>query len=168
MTQEPDNIPDWIKRHNREKAEEQHQADEDRHRQLEASALIREHGPEFWRQLVEHLQLNANALKELQGEELFGSVSHSNGGGEQRCYIGVDRRSVKFGPELSRMNLFYKPGGQRIRCWYQDRAFGNIELVRYRDEVRAVDDGGSPKTAQQLANALVMWMAERVRPNQSR
>lgn len=168
MTREPDSTPDWINRHNREKAEEQRRADEDSQRQIEASVMIRQQGPEFWQQLVERLQVNANALTELQGEELFGTVSHSNGGGERSCHIGVDRRSVKFGPALSRMNLFYNPGDHRIRRWYQDRDIGDIELVLRGNEVRAVGDGVSPKTAQQLAEHLVMWMAERVKVRRSR
>jgi hypothetical protein len=163
MTGQADNTPSWIKRHKGQKETEQNQAELDRQRQLEASTLIRDKGPDFWQQLVEHIAINVRALKELEGEELIGTISVSDQGHECNCYFQVNRQSVKFGPELSRMNLWYLPGGSRIRRWYQDQDIGDVELVAYGDEVRALYHS-SPIGAQQLAELTVESMAERVKP----
>jgi hypothetical protein len=169
MSSEQNNTPDWIKTHNREKAEEKRQSNEIGQRQLEASLVIKDTGPEFWKQLVDRVGVNVGALPSLEGEELAGSVSVTGtAGAELSCHIQVDRRSVRLGPELSRMNLFYRPGESRIRRWYQNREMGDIELVKYRNEVRAVIEGANPMTAQELGDRTVEWMAERVKARRSR
>lgn len=161
---EKENIPDWIKKQKRQKAEEKRQANEISQRQLEAAMLIQQGGPDFWKQLVDRVGVNVRALPELEGEELTGSVSLSAAsGGELSCFIQVDRRSVRFGPELSHMSLFYRPGESRIRRWYQDREMSDIELVTYHNEVRAVIDGSAPMTAEDLGDQIVEWMAEHVK-----
>lgn len=162
MSQEPDNAPDWIKKHNREMEDQNRQADEEGRRQLQASKVVEENGPAFSKQLVDRIGINVKALKELAGEELTGTISLANHGRELNCYFQVNRQSVRYGPELSRMSLFYKPGGNRIRRWYQDQDAGDLQLVSNGNEVRA-SVGGTPATAQQLADHIVEWMAERVK-----
>jgi hypothetical protein len=125
--------------------------------------VIQQKGPGFWEQLVDRIEVNVKALPELEGTELAGSVSTSGeSSGELSCIIQVDRRSVKFGPELSHMSLFYKPGEPRIRRWYQDQAMNEIELVTRDNEVLAVIDGIGHLTAPELGDQIVEWMAERV------
>jgi hypothetical protein len=127
--------------------------------------LIHDKGPEFWQQLVDRIGINVGALKELEldGEEIVGTMSHGNDGAERNCHIQVNRVSVRFGPELSQMNLWYRPGGNRIRRWYQNRDAGDIGLVSQGSEVRAVVDRSGPFTAHRLADSLVEWMAEQVK-----
>jgi hypothetical protein len=131
--------------------------------------LIQQGGPDFWKLLVDRVGVNVRALPELEGEELAGSASLSGAsGGELSCFIQVDRRSVRFGPQLSHMSLFYQSGGSRIRRWYQDQEMEDIALVTHRNEVRAVIDGDAPMTAQQFGDHIVEWMAERVKATRSR
>lgn len=162
MPDKPDDIPSWIATENEQKAAKAQAADEVAQREIDDSALIHKSSPQFWAQLVDRLGVNVKALPKLAGEELVGSVSQLASGGEENCHIQVNRQSVRFGPELSRMNLFYRPGGSRIRCWYQNQDAGDIELVRSGNEVRAID-GAARVTAHELADHLVKWMADRVK-----
>jgi len=77
--------------------------------------------------------VNGQALEKLDREELVGRVSQATSpmrtGVEQNLYIQVNLQSVRFGPELSKMNLWYVPGGSRIRCWYQDQEMADIQLA---------------------------------------
>ena len=159
---EQDNIPDWVKRKKREKEEEERKAEAEHQRQLAASKVVGEKGPDFWKHFVDQVGNNVRALKELEGEELVGMMSHENNSAELHCYIQVNRQSVKWGPELSQMNLWYRPGTHRIRRWYQNADAGDIELISFGNEVRAKVDRSGPFTAEQLADRLVEWMAEQV------
>jgi hypothetical protein len=162
MAQHLNNTPAWIKRHQDQKAAEKKQAQDEHQRQAEASTLIHDKGLEFWQELVDQIAVNVSALKELEGEELVGTVSQSDHGLERNCYFQINRQSVRFGPELSRMSFWYLPGGGRIRRWYQNQNAGDIELVAYRDEVRALVNN-RPVTARELADLIVQWMAEKVK-----
>jgi hypothetical protein len=163
MPTELENTPAWIEKRKREKAEEERLAAEFTQQQLNASMSIQQRGPDFWKQLVDRVEVNVRALPELEGEELAGSVSPGASGGELSCFIQVDRRSVKFGPELSHMSFFFRPGESRIRRWYQDRELDDIELVIDRDVVCAVINDSTPMTAQQLADYTVERMAKNVK-----
>jgi hypothetical protein len=158
-------IPDWITKRELEKTAEEDKAKEISRQQFEASKLVQQGGREFWQQLLNRLKINTDALQRL-GDELYGSTSPMGdpaGGGEVSCHIQVDRRSVRLGPELSQMNLFYQPGGHRIRRWYQNRPLDDIELRPSQEGVVAVVDESIPMTSEELADSLVQSMAERVR-----
>jgi hypothetical protein len=161
MTDQPDdNKPDWIKERNEEKAEQKRQ---------EASASIEANGPEFWKRFTDRVVVNARALQQLDGEELFGFASVSSTEPvsstefEHNCHIQIERRSVKHGPEMTKMNLWYTPGENRIRYWYQDTERNDIQLVIQGNEIRA-HDAGNTLTAEQLADRFIQTMAEHVKP----
>jgi hypothetical protein len=159
-------LPDWIVREQRERVEQNRKAKEDREKQLEAAQLVQTNGPEFWAQLLGRLELNVKALPALVGAELVGNASHSNPGPgtpEHSCHIQVARQSVKHGPALSKMNLWYQPGGYQIRRWYQDRKMEDISLQPGRKGVEAVIDDCSPMTAVELGDHIVRNMALQVR-----
>jgi hypothetical protein len=162
MAQQLSDTPAWIKRHQDLKAAEKKQAQDEQQRQLKASTLIRDKGLEFWQELVEQIAVNVNALKELEGEDLVGTISLSDRGTESNCYFQVNRQSVRFGPAPSHMSLWYTPGNGRIRRWYQDQNAGDIELVACGDEVCAIGDN-RPLSARELADVTVQWMAEKVK-----
>jgi len=164
MTEKLDEIPSWIESLNNQKDRAALQAEKATKRQLEDAAIVSTRSSEFWKELVDRLGVNVKALPQLKGEELVGSISHETGPSEHRCYIGVNRQSVQHGPELSWLNLFYRPGATIIRRWYMNEDIGGIELARYGDEVRAIISG-KPKTAQELADLIVRWMADRVKAN---
>ena len=95
---------------------------------MEAADFIRIWGLGYWEQVARALLFDAQGLAQLEGAELQGSVS--NGAtGPMVLHIEVNRISVKHGPELSKMNLWYQPGMNRIRCWYQDQEQDDIHLV---------------------------------------
>jgi len=160
-----DNTPDWIKKHNQESADQKARVDAAERRRQQAAVSLRTAGPDFWQRFVNRVVANANALHTLNGEELVGNVSHSLPGGmtpEHNCYIQVNRQSVRFGPELSKMNLWFAPGSSKIRCWYQDQEMVDIQLgVRGGSVCAAL--AGDLLTAEQLADHIVEWMAERVK-----
>jgi hypothetical protein len=166
MTQEIDNTPAWIKKHQDQKATERKQAEAEHQRQLKASTLIHDKGPEFWQELTDQIGVNVRALKELEGEELIGTISVADQGAERNCYFQVNRQSVRLGPELSHMSFWYAPGGYRIRRWYQNQDIGDIELVAQGDAVRALLQN-RPITARELADLTVQWMAEKVKVRRS-
>jgi hypothetical protein len=162
MTQEFSETPAWIKRHQDQKAAEKKQAQDDQQRQLKRSTLIRDKGLGFWQELVEQIAINVGALKELEGEELVGTITLQDQGTERNCRFQVNRQSVRFGPALSHMSFWYIPGSGRIRRWYNDKDAGGVELVAYGDEVRASTRNG-PVSACELADRTVEGMAEQVK-----
>jgi hypothetical protein len=165
MTNEP-NTPEWVKKHNEELAEKERLAVEAAERRRAAAVSIRASGPDFWSRFVARVIVNVRALPGLRGEELVGSVSPSTGGPEHSCYIQVNRQSVRYLPELSKMNLWYAPGGNQIRCWYQNQPMPNFVLgIRGGKVLAAV--GGDHYTAEQLADHIIEWMAARVKVRRS-
>ena len=159
----PPTLPSWIARENARQAEAAKQASQDAQQQFEDSVKVNQGSPAFWKVLVDQLKFQAGGLDKLVGEELVGNVSQLASGVEENCHIQVDRQSVSVGPALSRMDLYYQSGGMRIRRWYQGQDAGDIDLVRYGDEVRAVIVGHAPMTAYELAEHIVRSMAARVR-----
>ena len=165
MTNQPDDTPEWIKKRNAEKAEQQRKETESLQRQQDALALVEAGGPDFWKRFTDRVVLNTRALEQLEGEELFGSTSLSVSGAEHNCHIIVERRSIHHGgADMTKMNLYYAPGGSRIRCWYQDTERNDIQLVVHGKEIRAVYEG-TPFTAEQLADHIVETMASGLRGN---
>jgi len=156
-------LPEWIVKRQREKAELDRRVEENQQRALEAAQLIKTAGPMFWTQLQDRLTLNVTALPALIGEELVGNVSRSDEGHELGCHIQVNRQSAEHGPALSKTSLWYQPGGNRIRRWYQDCEAKDITLQVGRDGVVAVIAGNPPMTASQLGDRIVSSMAEGVR-----
>jgi hypothetical protein len=154
--------PAWIKRQQEQKATERKQAQDEEQQRLRASTVIRDKGLQFWQELADQLAVNVNALKELEDEELVGTIVLTEQGTERNCRFHVNRQSVRFGPDPSHMSLWYIPGNGRIRRWYQDQNAGDIELVAYGDEVRARVDNRTMK-ARELADRTVQWMAEKVK-----
>lgn len=170
MDYQPDNTPEWIKQHNQETAAQKARTEAAAQRRQEAAVPIEVAGPDFWQRFVDRVLVNAQALEKLDGEELVGRVSHATSpmrtGVEQNLYIQVNRQSVRFGPELSKMNLWYVPGGSRIRCWYQDQEMAEIQLAIRGNDVRAAL-AGNIHTAEDMADHIVQWMAERVKARRS-
>ena len=165
MSNEP-NTPEWIRKHNEQKAEESRLEATASEQRRAAAATVLAGGPDFWKRLVERTIINVRALPDLKDEELIGSVSPSTSGTEHSCHIEVNRSSVRYCPELSRMNLWYAPGGNQIRCWYQDQPMPNFILGVRGDEVLAAV-GGDHYTAEQLADHIIEWMAARVKVQRS-
>ena len=164
MSESEDNpLPDWIAKRRQEKAEQERKDKEDQKKELAAAAQVQTGGPEFWKQLLDRLTLNVNSLPALIGDELVGNASRSTDGPELSCYIQVNRQSVKHGPALSQMNLWYKPGGYRIRRWYQNREMKDIILQAGSKGVSAVIDGSEPMTAVELGDNIVRNMVFQVR-----
>jgi len=165
MTNEP-STPEWVRKHNERKAEEARIEAATAEQRRVAAATVQAGAPDFWKRFVDRTIVNVRALPNLKGEELIGSVSPSTGGPENSCHIQVNRSSVRYGPELSRMNLWYSPGGNQIRCWYQDQPMPNFVLGVGGDEVLAAV-GDDDYTAEQLADCIIEWMAARVKVRQS-
>jgi hypothetical protein len=165
MTNQPDDTPEWIKKRNAEKAEQQRKEAESLQRQQDALALVEVGGSDFWKRFTDRVVLNTRALEQLEGEELFGSTSLSVSGAEHNCHIIVERRSIHHGgPDVTGMNLYYAPGGSRIRCYYRDAKKNDIQLVVHGKEIRAGYEG-TPFTAEQLADHIVETMASGLRGN---
>jgi hypothetical protein len=167
MADELGNTPEWIKQHNEQIADANERAMAAARLRQDAGGVIRNGGPDYWKRLANSAAENARALRQLKGEDLAGycSISESPQAGnttEHNCHLQVNRESVRFGPELSQMNLWYVPGTSRIRCWYQNMNFGDIELVVRGNEVYGVFAGKTLK-AEQLGEHIVRFMAERVK-----
>jgi len=166
MTNQPDDAPEWIRKRNAEKAEQKRLEEESLRGQQQALESIEAGGPDFWKRFTDRVVVNAKALQQLEGEELFGSASLSVTGPEHNCYILIERRSVKHGPEMTKMNLWYTPGGSRIRCWYQDTERNDLRLVIQGNEIRA-DYAGNILTTEQLADHFIQTMVEHVKPRRA-
>ena len=165
MTNEP-NIPEWVRSHNERKAEEARLDAAAADQRGATAAAVQAGGPDFWKRFIDRTIVNVRALPDLKGEELVGTVSPSTGGPEHSCDIQVNRQSVRYGPELSKMNLWYAPGGNQIRCWYQDQPMPNFVLGIGGGKVLAAV-GGDHYTAEQLGDHIIEWMAARVKVRRS-
>jgi hypothetical protein len=168
MADESENrqYPEWIARRQREKREQERRDEEALQRRIEASGRVANEGLSFWDKLVARLKVNVEALPAL-GDELVGSASlpdrNATRSPELHCHVEVNRQSVPHGPELSQMNLWYRPGGSVIRRWYQNQERSDIALQSGLNGIVAVIDSEAPKTAEELADHIVQWMADRVR-----
>jgi len=165
MTNKP-NTPAWVRKHIEREAEEARLDAAAAEQRGATAAAVQAGGLDFWKRFVDQTIVNVRALPDLKGEELIGSVSPSTGGPEHSSHIQVNRSSVRYGPELSKMNLWYAPGGNQIRCWYQDQPMPNFVLGVRGDEVLAAV-GSDHYTAEQLADHIIEWMAARVKVRRS-
>jgi sulfur carrier protein ThiS len=163
------NTPEWVRKHNEQKAEEARLEAAATEQRRVAVATVHAGGPDFWTRFVERTIVNVRVLPDLKDEELVGSASHALPGGmspEHHLHIQVNRQSVRFHPALSKMNLWYAPGGNQIRRWYQDQEMPNLVLCASGEGVVASVDGRI-YTAEQLADHVVEWMAARVQVRRS-
>lgn len=161
---EQDETPQWVTDHNRQHDARERQTNELLQLQLDDSKFVAQHSPEFWREFVERAHFHARGVASLRGykfngtSELMGTGEQS---GQQTCYIAVN---LEWPNQPSGMRLHYRPADDRITCYYMDQPHGCIELVRHRDAVHAITArGGTPKTADQLAEKLVLWMVDEVK-----
>jgi hypothetical protein len=161
MTQEPENVPDWIKAEIVDKVDQQLRNGEKTQCDLEAANAVEVGGPDFWTRLTTQLKINTDALP-LLGEQLAGSTTVT-GGAEYCCHVEVNRHSVNPPPELSQLNLFYQPGAQFIRGNYQSQELPNIVLRSRNDNVVAYRNDEGPFTAEELADYIIRLMVEHVR-----
>lgn len=161
MISEP-NTPEWVGKHNERTAEEARLETAAAEKRGATAATVQACGPDFWKRFVDRTIVNVRALPDLKGEELIGSVSPSTSAPEHSCHVQVNRSSIRYGPELSRMNLWYVPGGTQIRCWYQEQPVPNFVLGVRGDQVLA-GVGSDQYTAEQLADHIIEWMAARVK-----
>jgi hypothetical protein len=162
--------PDWIVQHQREKAAQDRKTEENQQRQLEAAKSVHERGAEFWQQLVDRLAFNAKAVEQgffqTIDERLTAfalpehDLTHTP---DFSCHIQIDRLSVRNGPDSRQMLLYHRPGGNRIRRWYQRQELTDIELQAGPKGVAAVMDRNAPKTTQELADHIVRGMTNSVR-----
>ena len=158
--------PEWVRKHNEQKAQEARLEAAATEQRRAVAASVQAGGPDFWMRFVDRTIRNVRELPDLNGEELLGSVSPSTGGPEHSCHIQVNRSSVRYSPALSKMNLWYAPGGNQIRCWYQDQPMPNFVLGIRGNEVLATV-AGDHYTAEQLADHVIEWMAARVKVRRS-
>lgn len=166
--------PDWIQKHNNQKADAARQAEASAQQQLQAADFLGKRGLGFFDRLALALQFNAQGLEKLEGEELWGNASKSvtSGSPEHNIYVRVERRSVKHGPEFVWLNLWYTPGNGSIRCWAMDQPKPNIELIvsgkpEIGQDILAMYDN-LPLTADQMAERIVRSMAKRALQNKRR
>lgn len=162
--QKPDAVaPDWITKRKEESVEAKQKESDNTRRLLDAARKIESDGPDFWKRLTDRIFGNVKALPEL-GEELFGSAPVSTNGVELNCYILIERRSVRHGADMRKLNLWYQPGGNRIRSWYQDTEEDDIELLVSRDGNIRAQIAGRSLTAVELADSLVQTMVDHLKP----
>jgi hypothetical protein len=163
MTSES-NTPEWVRKHNEQKAEEARLEAAATDQRRAAAVSVRAGAPDFWTRFVAGVEVNARALRDLEGAELVGNVSvsaPSSTSPEHQCHISVNRVSTRLGPLLSNMNLWYAPGGSHIRCWYQNQPLPDFGLGIRENEVLATV-GGDQFTAEQLAEHVVQWMVKQL------
>jgi len=159
-------LPDWVKRQNEERAAEKARKDAEAQARHRAAVSVKSDGPGFWKRFTDRAVFDANAVKHLQGEELAATASVSSGA-EEALHLHVNRQSVTYGPELSRMNLWYARGGAVIRCSYQAQPMRDITLMAQGESVVALLNG-DVYTAEELADHIIEWMAERVKAKRRR
>lgn len=164
---ETESKPDWIEREVRHKEQQQKESEANHRRQMAAATKVREGSLDFWMRFVARLKSNTDSLPDLR-EELVGSTTVLGHGqqmrAEESCVLQVNRQSVKYGPDICQLNLFHRSGGMVIRRNFEGRPLSDIQLQTDEKEVKALVDGYGPFSPVKLADHVVRWMVERVRP----
>jgi hypothetical protein len=165
-------VPTWVQKENDQKSKAAREAELAAARRADAANFIRKRGPGYWDQFATSLEFNALALEKLEGEELHGSVSKSVTGNEHNLHVRVERRSVKHGPELRWLNLWYIPGNGFMRCYYMDQMQPNVEFAvsgkpELGQDILALFDG-KMLNADDLGEDIIRQMAGQARAKQRR
>lgn len=101
---------DWIEEINRQDQEENAKAALKRLAQPQATAVVKRDGPQFFRNFIAALELNAEGIKDIG---LLGRVEKiREDQTEWQWRITVERRSAI--PRSTWVNVFYALGGQSI------------------------------------------------------
>lgn len=104
---------DWIKKRNAEKKRDAERTAKADMRAVDIGKMHAEQGPLVWQRFTEALKLQAEALSQLEGEDLFGAATIIGAAGAgASCQVNVDKRGLR--PELSRLVFHYTPSGARI------------------------------------------------------
>ena len=104
-------IPEWIKKIKAKDDAERSAAEIAKQKAEIASLRIKQDGPEFWRQLLKELAINAESLSEIG---LQGSLSKSaDSESEEHCRVHVAMGTIV---RQAYTDLVYKSGSPTIHC----------------------------------------------------
>jgi hypothetical protein len=153
------NVPAWITAE--EKHAEQEKARADTHAQsvIQDSFKIAKEGPAFWKELMEKLKENTDALSRLNLSGSTSVMTPADQRTEHRCRVQVTHS----GADQTYTDLFYMPGSTSIRCWTPVGPQDDFAFVLPSGEI-AVAQGTDPAmNASYMAQYLVKSMANHVR-----
>ena len=115
---------DWMDRESARIADAKRLAEELGQRQLAASMTAQQGAPEYWKQFVDEVKVQADDLEKkftkpaFIDEKIVGHSAVKEPSAMLRdhsCTIIVNRYSVKFGPESCELYFYYQPGATQIK-----------------------------------------------------
>jgi hypothetical protein len=139
-------VPEWIKEREAQFSRQ-------------TSSRIERDGPSFWNDLIARLRVNVDGLGLLDAR---GSVtSTENATGEWVCRVDLfNNRGVR---GITDTGLFYRPGDSKIRSLTNDGESLTYSFwISPKGQFAVIpSDGYSPKTAAEVADAIVQAMLDR-------
>ena len=148
--------PEWIVRIKREQDEQKAAAKRSPQQAALAAKTIQTHGPGFWAQLLQELQITVDSLP-LIG--IHAHLSDLRTNPELSCRIEISRKS-NF-PGHTYVNLFYAPGGSVIRCQPLDAPAFILEFAVHIGQLMLYD-GSFHLSAQEAAKHLTEFMIDKL------
>jgi len=154
------NVPDWITAE--EKQAERQKAETEAHGQkvIEDSFRIAKEGPVFWKELMEKLKENTDALSRLNLSGSASVMTPADERSEHKCRV----EAINSGVDRTYTDLFYRPGSTSIRCWTPTGPQDDFVFIVPGNGAIAVMQPGEPvMNASQMAEFVVRNMANHVR-----
>ena len=155
-------VPDWIRQRNAANERAAAEANERSQQAIEASMLVAKQGPEVWQRFIKALAINAKALAELKGENLFGSTTPiGTPGSETSCQVNVDwRNTSESGPELRVLVFHYDRGTTGIRVTLQSWKETDMPFRIQHDSQVGIEYDGHVFTPEKAAERIIHDMAK--------
>ena|SRR5579884_4026266 len=152
--------PQWIA-NEAARAEQQRVASEASAQQaIEDSFTIQKQGPAFWKELLESLTLNTDALPQLPD----GFKGRTSRLGDWQCQIEVSKTGMI--PNLRQINLFYNPGSPVIRACANALDSQEVHfafVVSRKGELCIRRETGPIMNASEMAESLTHGMVNALR-----
>lgn len=153
--------PNWVKRRASKTIVIEAKREARTEREKAALKKFESEGPEFWRQLLLELRVNADALGEIGASGKVDS-HYDEGTNEEICRVDVVKKGPIIG--MTYVAIYYKPGDTKIRSHTKE---GEATIYTFcvlpgRDGLRVVSsDGVEPLTARGMAEKIVEELFER-------
>lgn len=154
--------PNWVKRRESQTILIEVKREAVREQERAALLMIEADGPDFWRQLILELRVNADAIGGLGASGKVDS-HYDESTHEEMCRIDVVKKGPIIG--MTYAGIFYKPGDTKIRSLTKEGeavTYTFCVLPRCAGLRVMPSDEIEPKTAREMAESIVEKLLDRV------
>ncbi len=148
---------EWIEQQNAANQRAAAEAEARSQRAVDAAGRIANQGSEIFQRFVKELKVNTDALPNLVGEELSGSMSPQGAS----CQVNVTWHNIRYGPNIISWNFHYAAQGIRLFVWEQPELLLHFRLGH--DSEVGIGYGDSVVTPEKMAELTVQKMRDLAR-----